>query len=320
MDLLIINMHFLISSIDFQIYFLYDLKMIEEGAQFYKYIPESNEAKRWGIYVTDLGYTSIPAGGLYPPSPHPMQYTLNKKMGRILTEYQIVYITRGQGKFWSETSGNKQIKEGSVFLLFPGIRHRYAPNPQTGWDEHWIGFSGDRGVQLMEEFFDPAQPVIQAGMEPDLSILFSSTCDLANHEVFGFRQIIAAKAVEILARVQALARGESLRSPHNESLMRKTCCLLNDGAFKKIYFEEYAAENGMSYSSFRRLFKNHTGLAPNQYQIEMRVRKAQSLLISTTLSVQQIADEIGFDSLFYFSRIFKNRTGISPLNYRKKFY
>ena len=286
---------------------------------FNRYIPASEEAKRWGISVSDLGYTQIPAGSTYPPGEHPKSYQFNAKTGRVLAEYQIVYITRGRGNFWSEASGDKPIKAGSVFLLFPGIRHRYHPHPQTGWDEHWIGFSGDYGDRLMNEFFDPKQAVIQIGMHPDLSGLFADICDLTRHEGFGFRQIIMAKTVEILTRIQALGRGETVRSPRNERLLRETCCLLNDEPAKKFDFNTYAAHNGISYSSFRRLFKEHTGLSPNQYLLEIRMRKARSLLTNTTLSVQRIAEETGFDSSFYFSRFFKQRTGLSPLNFRKAF-
>jgi len=75
----------------------------------------------------------------------------------------------------------------------------------------------------------------------------------------------------------------------------------------------------MGRPSFRRLFKQHTGLSPNQYLLEIRIRKAQSLLTNTALSVQRISEETGFESSFYFSRFFKQRTGLSPLNYRKAF-
>ncbi len=171
----------------------------------------------------------------------------------------------------------------------------------------------------MNEFFEPKQPVIQIGMNSDLSALFAEVCNLTEHEGFGFRRIIAAKTIEILARVQTLAQGETLRSPHNERLMRECCCLLNDAPEQKFDFNQYAADNGTSYTSFRRLFKQHTGLSPNQYLLEIRIRKAQSLLTNTALSVQRISEETGFESTFYFSRFFKRRVGLSPLNYRKAY-
>ena len=184
-------------------------KQIQNG--FSRYIPSSDEARRWGIFVTDLGYTDIAPSTNYPQGQHPEQYTLNRKTGRILQEHQIVYITRGKGVFWSDRSGTITIRTGSVFLLFPGVRHRYRPHCKTGWEEHWIGFGGDQGEKLMREFFSPEKPVIHTGTDSDLLSLFRDACTLAQRESFGFRPVIAAKTMEIIARIQILSCGEVLR-------------------------------------------------------------------------------------------------------------
>jgi AraC-like DNA-binding protein len=73
----------------------------------------------------------------------------------------------------------------------------------------------------------------------------------------------------------------------------------------------------ISYSAFRQNFKKITGLPPNQYQIQIRLNKAKSLLHNTTLSIDQIAHACGFDSIHYFSRLFKSKLGLSPLAFRK---
>jgi len=289
-------------------------KQIQNG--FSRYIPVSADARRWGICVTDLGYTKIPVDSDYPPNGHPAQYAFNWESGRVLHEYQIVYISRGKGAFWSERSGSHRISAGSVFLLFPGVRHRYRPHLKTGWDEHWIGFIGNQGAQLMGEFFSPDKPVIKAGVNMDLQNLFMDACNLVESESFGFRSVIAAKTMELMARVHALSRGEVVRRPANEHLIRESCSLLSNQLPMNFDFQSYAEANGMSYSSFRRLFKEFTGLAPSQYLLDLKIRKACTLLTNTTQQVQEIAEVCSFDNQFYFSRIFKRHTGLSPLAYR----
>jgi transcriptional regulator GlxA family with amidase domain len=149
--------------------------------------------------------------------------------------------------------------------------------------------------------------------------LFDEVCELARHEGFGFRPVIAAKTVEILARVQTTIRsGVTKRSPESDLMIRQVCCQINDAVERAFDFRAFAAENGISYTSFRRLFKAHTNLAPNQYLLEMRLRKAQRLLINTTLPVRVIAEECGFENSFYFSRFFKQRTRLAPLHYRQQ--
>lgn len=298
-----------------------DTPPLSQKDAFFRYITTPEEAKRWGLYVTDLGYTKVPSGAPYPPFTHPESYTLQQEAGRVLPEYQVIYITRGGGTFWSESSGQIAIEAGSVFFLFPGIRHRYRPASQTGWDEQWVGFSGDHASRLMQMFFCPAQPALQVGVVPDLHRLFSQVCELTRNEGFGFRPIIAAKTVEILAQVKALVSGGAFaRSPEGDVLIRQACCQINDAVERPFDFQAYAADNGISYTSFRRLFKAHTSLAPNQYLLEMRLRKAQRLLINTTLPIHVIAEECGFENSFYFSRFFKKRTRLAPLHYRKQYW
>ena len=85
-----------------------------------------------------------------------------------------------------------------------------------------------------------------------------------------------------------------------------------------IDFAELARSLGLSYSSFRHRFKQITGLPPGQYQIQLRLNKARRLLCNSPLSVTRIAEELGFESIYYFSRLFKKNTGLSPLAFRKR--
>ena len=65
------------------------------------------------------------------------------------------------------------------------------------------------------------------------------------------------------------------------------------------------------------LFKRHTGLAPNDYLLRFRIRKAQELLVQTDLPVREIARRIGIPDSGYFSIVFKRQTGSSPTSYRE---
>ena len=66
-----------------------------------------------------------------------------------------------------------------------------------------------------------------------------------------------------------------------------------------------------------RTFKKITGLNLNQYINSIRVKEAEKLLLNTKLSITQISEEVGYDSITHFGRVFKTLTGVSPLKYRK---
>jgi len=283
---------------------------------FLKYIPQSGEAAKWEVVVTDCGWSHVPPHSPYPPGEHPIGYAIHPNTGRVLQEEQVVYITRGTGTFWSEHTGALNIQAGNVFLLYPGIRHSYKPNVSTGWDEHWVGFTGAYAKRLMHRFFSSDKPVLSVGNHPDLLNLFKEISTLARHETFGYRPIIAAKTLEILARLHALTQQCGVRSDEKEKIVRDTCCHILEAINTPIDFKAYAEEVGISYSSFRRLFKQHTGLPPNQYLLEMRIQKAKGLLVNTDLKLQPIGEACGLENVNYFSRLFKDRTGFSPLQYR----
>jgi len=293
--------------------------MLTAQKSYSRYLPTSQEALDWKLYVTDSGFTKIDPGSPYPPEKHPPEYMLDPEKGRILNIYEIVYITRGKGSFDSDASGKYPVTAGTFFLLFPGVRHRYRPDPKTGWDECWVGFNGEYAKTLMSPpFFSPESPVFNIGLHEPLLKLFMDITELMQTEPFGYRHIIAAKTIEILAHAYALSHGKGIRSETNEKLIREACFHILEHSEELVDFAALSRRLGTSYSTFRRTFRQHTGLAPNQYLLQIRIRKAESLLSTTRIPIQEIAEKTGFESTYYFSRIFKLKTGLSPRDYRKQ--
>ena len=79
----------------------------------------------------------------------------------------------------------------------------------------------------------------------------------------------------------------------------------------------YAAMCHLSESYFYHVFKQSRGMSPVDYRNRIRITNACSLLESTSLSVEEIAALVGFETPFYFSRLFKRAMGVSPRQYRE---
>lgn len=69
---------------------------------------------------------------------------------------------------------------------------------------------------------------------------------------------------------------------------------------------------GMSPSGFRKLFKENVGMSPIKYINDIKIEKAKSLLETNDISITDIASNLGFSDLGYFSKFFKERTGYAP--------
>ncbi len=79
-----------------------------------------------------------------------------------------------------------------------------------------------------------------------------------------------------------------------------------------------AEKCGISEIYFRQLFGRRFGISPKQYIIDMRIRKAKQLLLSSAVSAAQIAEQCGFTNPYHFSRTFKSVTGLTPTAYRRQ--
>jgi DNA-binding response OmpR family regulator len=80
-----------------------------------------------------------------------------------------------------------------------------------------------------------------------------------------------------------------------------------------------ATEAGLSRSSLFVKFKALTGITPNEFIQNQRLKRAAILLREhRELQIVEIAEQLGFGSSVYFSRSFKTRYGVSPAQYRKE--
>ena len=111
--------------------------MENKGNSRLSYLTISPQDEGWGDCGDDGRLPVRSAGGAhYPLTSHPDDYNFNPRDGRVLREYQLVYITRGEGIFTSSSCRRQKVSAGSMILLFPGEWHDYYPDPSTGWDEY----------------------------------------------------------------------------------------------------------------------------------------------------------------------------------------
>lgn len=78
-----------------------------------------------------------------------------------------------------------------------------------------------------------------------------------------------------------------------------------------------ADEVGMSRSGFQHLYKKMFGVSIMQDIIRGRIERSKRLLVSTDLTVAEIAERCGYGSAFAFMRQFKEKCGVTPTEYRK---
>jgi AraC-like DNA-binding protein len=79
-----------------------------------------------------------------------------------------------------------------------------------------------------------------------------------------------------------------------------------------------ASEAYLDVSYFIRSFHKIVGKTPLQYLHDLRLNAAICFLSTTTMSIQDITNAVGFQSIHYFSRLFKQKYGVSPSLWRTR--
>jgi len=248
---------------------------------FNKYLITSAIDEKWGFFVTSVGYSKIEGKQVYPNNTgHPATHAFTWNKGRVFNDYSLVYISGGRGVFESSESASVEISAGTIFILFPGVWHRYKPDPGWGWEEYWVGFRGYYPDHLMsQQFFDKTTPFINIGLNEDMQRMFHKLLDHVKSPVSGYHQIISGITLEMLGLVHSISLNKGLEPGDTSKAISKVKFRMRETIEKPLEIERLLDDIPMSYSKFRQAFKRETGTSPNQYYLNIRLSKAQELLV-----------------------------------------
>lgn len=266
--------------------------------------------------VSTVGISHIAPGQPYPPVQHPAGYRLDWTQGRILEEFQIVYISEGAGLLETERTV-LSVSAGEAFLLRPRTWHRYRPLSSTGWREHWVGFDGPWARRVVREGFKSSPvPKVRITDEHAFAAAFHALQGLSDLGSANLENVLAGHTLTIIGWLLAAAR-PARRSDDIPADMQDAMTALASEHSDAISLPELAAKMNMSYSRFRRRFRERFGLSPHQFRLHCKLTEARRLLRSTTLSIKEIGSRSGFDSEQYFCRLFKEHIGCTPGTFRR---
>ena len=279
-----------------------------------RYLLANERDALWGLTVSTVGYEEIAPGDPYPTRGHADGYYFNIEKGRVLNEYQLLYNPEGEGVFQSTHCPPTPIKAGDMFLLFPGEWHSYHPLPHTGWKSHWIGFRGkNMDDRVRAGFLSPEKPIYHVGYSSVIEELYRTAYQQAVEEAAYSQQVMAGLVNHLIGKMYALERNIELnRNQAQVDMINRARMQIRKALESNLTIQQVAEELGVSYSNFRKLFKEYTGLSPATYQQELRLLRAKELLSTTDMTVKEIAYRLNFESPDYFSAKFKAKMGCKP--------
>lgn len=283
----------------------------------FKYLIVGERDKQFGLWVNTVGFQSILQGEDYPVQDHPADYFFKPAQGRVLREYQLLYITKGEGWFESDSTRRTRIEKGMLIILFPGQWHTYQPNRSTGWNEYYIGFEGPMIDNIIASgFFRREDPILEVGFHENLVNLFTRAIETAKEDKASAQQYLAGLVLHIMGKILSISSNRLFDSTQINQKIERAKIIMNEHLLEGVTPEQIAERLNISYSWFRKIFKSYTGYAPAQYFQELKINRAKWLLTETTLSIKEIAFELNYNSSEHFFSIFKRKTGQTPTAYR----
>ncbi|OVE82147.1 hypothetical protein BVY04_01810 [bacterium M21] len=294
-------------------------QLTTSSSDYFVYFPEHRTSAAWGIVLESSGRQAIAPGQAYP-AVQLEGYSWSFEKGRILDSFAIVAISQGEGIFESRATGTRTVRSGDAYLLFPGVWHRYRPKKGTGWTEHWVVFNGDIPARLWESEVITPSKAFYKNISPNTFELLEQIGQGIVSDTDQPTQLHAIQAMQILAQLNCDQQRINSTTSEIDQKLYQAKLLMQEHASQELNMPDLAKSLGLGYSWFRKRFKEATGIPPQRYHLQLRIKSAKHLLLNSNLQIQAVSQELGFESQFYLSRLFKKMTGISPKAFREHPY
>ncbi|WP_077611107.1 response regulator [Clostridium sp. Marseille-P2415] len=147
--------------------------------------------------------------------------------------------------------------------------------------------------------------------EENMAEIFSSYSD-------GYRSIYRFSNVEQIVEWMTIFRDglcevlKSKRKTYKAHVITNVQKYINNHVTEKLSLNEVAGVFGLSPNYLSILFKKNCQLGFSEYIAQAKINRAKALLLEQDMKIYEAADQLGFESAFYFSKVFKKVTGLSP--------
>ena len=153
--------------------------------------------------------------------------------------------------------------------------------------------------------------------------IFIDMCKYYDTALENDKIMLQSLVLELIHHIVQINKKSSVNDrakSNNDIMIEKALDYIENNLTGDLSLEAVAAYTSFSPIYFHNSFKHAVGKTLREYVEEQRIRRAVDLLISTEMTLAQIAYECGFSSQSYFSYAFKNKMKMTPREYAKEFY
>ena len=180
------------------------------------------------------------------------------------------------------------------------------------------GLSGLELLQAIPEVSPDSKVVIITGFAE-----FSYAKEAVQHHAFDYllkpiKEEDLQRVMTAILKERGETEDEEKQAPVIDKMIDSVVADIRDHYMEDISLTSLAAKYNVSMGRLSKMIKDHLQLNFSDYIASLRIQRAKELLSDETLSIQEIAEIVGYNDYFYFTKVFKKIEGISPSKYRKE--
>lgn len=245
-----------------------------------------------------------------------VEHDIDRPQGR--PDDLFIYCVGGKG-FGTVGGRRYELRKGDAIFFPAGRPHAYGADPGDPYKIYWFHFAG-RAVPDYLRLMEVAEnrPLLYL---PDPEALIPAFVELQQYVVKGASRAdflsITAHLSRFLALVNLRRQAAAPRARSVDENLTRTIGYMREHVESHLKLGELAQMAGLSITHYSALFRRKTGFAPVDYFIRLRMQRACRLLAATRDRVQDVARQMGYEDVYYFSRLFSRVMGTSPGRYRR---
>jgi len=203
------------------------------------------------------------------------------------------------------------LQEGDAFIIDCNQYHCYYTDSNNSWNLKWVHFNGDTTGYISEIIEN--SPVYN---DSKISTLLDNIQDIMKTQPLNYDIYSSLYLHELCTCFMLLSRKKSPRKNEIPAIIGNAVNFMEERYTQKISLVQLCKHLNISKYYLCRIFKQYMQCGPYEYLINYRIMQSKLLLKTTDLSIEVIAEKIGFTSTSHFVKTFNLRENTTPFKYR----
>ena len=235
--------------------------------------------------------------------------------------WELLFLEQGEFSIYFDNGATEVLREKDFFIIRPYERHQFINSHGNSSQLLYLGFSFSLSC---EHAPDDLWNHKQINRSPDIRIFKHAFSDLTQRVREQGKEALSAvrpQTVNLLIPLLNWLLAQSSdcipNTGNSDILCSKVVKYMQDNICRTVTVKEIADSVYLSPHYLGGIFRKHMNMTIKQYQMQMKMQKALTLIKGTDMTMSRVSQHLGFDSSQYFTKCFKSYYGMAPTKLRK---